>query len=70
MVDYKPRRLDVAALRAGNLAEVLNVTAWSNVTVQLPHLRMGGLHGWEALGSMLTQRYLQDVTSSQVRCVP
>ena len=67
VVDYKPRRLDVAALRAGNLAEVLNITAWSNVVVQLPHVRLAGVEGWDALGSLLAQRYLNDVASSQVQ---
>lgn len=66
VVDYKPRRLDVAALRAGNLAEVLNVTAWSGVAVELPHVRLTGVPGWEALGAALAQRYLADVASSQV----
>lgn len=66
VVDYKPRRLDVAALRAGNLAEVLNITAWSNVAVKLPHVQLAGIQGWEALGSSLAQRYLNDIASSQV----
>ena len=69
MVDYKPRRLDVAALRAGNLAEVLNVAGWSNVTVQLPAIRIAGLNGWDALGALVAQRYLSHIASSQVGCM-
>ena len=64
-MDYKPRRLDVAALRAGNLVEVLNITAWSDVTVQLPHTTLTGVQGWDELGSLLTQRYISNVTTSQ-----
>ena len=66
VVDYKPRRLDVAALRAGNLGEVLNITAWSDVMVQLPHVTLTGVQGWDELGSLLTQRYISNITSTQV----
>lgn len=66
MIDYKPRRLDVAALRAGNLGEVLNITAWSDVLVQLPSVRLTGVQGWDELGSLLTQQYIGNITSSQV----
>ncbi len=66
VVDYKPRRLDVAALRAGNLGEVLNITAWSDVMVQLPTVRLTGVQGWDELGSLLTQRYISNITSTQV----
>ena len=66
VIDYKPRRLDVAALRAGNLGEVLNITAWSDVLVQLPSVRLTGVQGWDELGSLLTQQYINNITSSQV----
>ena len=64
-MDYKPRRLDVAALRAGNLVEVLNITAWSDVLVRLPNATLTGVQGWDELGSLLAQRYINNVTSSQ-----
>ena len=35
-MDYWPRRLDLAALKAGNLAEVLNLAPWGGVLLQLP----------------------------------
>ena len=68
VVDYKPRHMpDMAALRAGDLTEVLNFAALSNVALQLPHLRLMGVHGWEQLGSALVQRYMYDISSKQVR---
>lgn len=68
VVDYKPRRLNVASLRAGNLAEVMNMTVWSDVRVVLPMTRVTGLQGWHAVGSSIIQAYIQDVISSQVIC--
>lgn len=48
------------------MVEVLNITAWSDVTVQLPHVTLTGVHGWDELGSLLAQRYISNVTTSQV----
>lgn len=66
MVDYWPRRLDLAALKAGNLAEVLNLAPWGNVLLQLPPLRLSGAHGWAALGAALGDHWLKDITTHQV----
>ena len=70
MVDYWPRRLDLAALKAGNLAEVLNLAPWGNVLLQLPPLRLSGAHGWAALGAALGDHWLKDITTNQVRLGP
>jgi autophagy-related protein 2 len=69
MVDYWPRRLDLAALKAGNLAEVLNLAPWGNVLLQLRPLRLAGAHGWANLGAALGEHWLRDITSTQV-CAP
>ncbi|KAK9805512.1 hypothetical protein WJX72_002557 [[Myrmecia] bisecta] len=65
VVDYRPRHVDVAALRAGNLAEVLNLVPWGGVALDLPHVKLTGLHGWAALGAAVGTDYLKDVASSQ-----
>ncbi|BDA50280.1 probable autophagy-related protein 2 at C-terminar half [Coccomyxa sp. Obi] len=65
MVDYWPRRMDLAALKAGNLAEVLNLAPWGNVLLQLPPLRLSGAHGWAALGTALGDHWLKDITTNQ-----
>ena len=70
MVDYWPRRLDLAALKAGNLAEVLNLAPWGNVLLQLPPLRLAGAHGWGMLGAALGEHWLRDITTTQARCRP
>ena len=66
MVDYWPRRLDLAALKAGALAEVLNLAPWGGVLLQLPPHRAAGAHGWGALGASLGEHWLRDITTTQV----
>ncbi len=70
MVDYWPRRLDLAALKAGNLAEVLNLAPWGSVLVQLPPVRLSGVHGWPALGAAVGEAWLRDVVGTQVLTSP
>lgn len=70
MVDYWPRRLDLSALKAGNLAEVLNLAPWGNVLLQLPPLRLSGAQGWAALGTAVGEHWLKDITTNQVRYPP
>ncbi len=67
MVDYWPRRLDLAALKAGNLAEVLNLAPWGGVLLQLPPARLSGVHGWPALGAAVGEHWLRDVVGTQAR---
>ena len=66
VIDYQPRRLDAAALRAGSFVEVLNLVPWGGVQLDLPHVKASGLHGWCALGNAVGNAYLQDIASSQV----
>jgi len=70
MVDYWPRRLDLAALKAGNLAEVLNLAPWGGVLLQLPPARLSGVHGWPALGTAVGEHWLRDVVGTQARPPP
>ena len=66
VIDYQPRHLDAAALRAGSFVEVLNLVPWGGVQLDLPRVKASGLHGWSALGSAVGNAYLQDIASSQV----
>ncbi len=70
VVDYWPRRLDLAALKAGNLAEVLNLAPWGSVLLQLPPVRLSGVHGWPALGAAVGEAWLRDVVGTQVLTLP
>ena len=66
VIDYQPRRLDAAALKAGSFVEVLNLVPWGGVQLDLPHVKATGLHGWPALASAVGNAYLQDIALSQV----
>lgn len=66
VMDYQARRLDVAALKAGSLVELLHLIPWGGVQLDLPRVKATGLHGWHALGNAVGNAYLQDIASSQV----
>lgn len=66
VIDYQPRRLDAAALRAGSFVEILNLIPWGGVQLDLPGVKASGLQGWSAFGSAVGNAYLQDIASSQV----
>jgi hypothetical protein len=50
LIDYRPRRVDVAALREGSFAELLNLTPWGGVHVFLKPLRLSGVQVRGLLG--------------------
>eukprot|EP00798_Chlamydomonas_sp_ICE-L_P008286 gene8286-1557_t len=43
LLDYRPHRVDVAALRDGVLLELLNLVPWGGIDLELKHLRLAGL---------------------------
>lgn len=69
-LDYWPRRVDVTSLRAGNLAELLNIAPLKEVSINLPSLRLNGLQGWAALGAAIGDSWLKNIINSQVNLVP
>jgi autophagy-related protein 2 len=66
LVDYKPRRVDVAALREGSLAELVNLVPWGGVDLGLKGLRLAGLSGWDGVGAACAQEWLHHIASTQV----
>ncbi|KAJ0983472.1 hypothetical protein J5N97_011727 [Dioscorea zingiberensis] len=48
-VDYIPRRVDLAALRGGNYAELLNLVPWKGIDLQLKHVCAVGVYGWNSI---------------------
>ncbi|GAB4814248.1 hypothetical protein N2152v2_001294 [Parachlorella kessleri] len=65
-IDYQPQRVDIAALRRGDLAEVLNLFPWGGVTLQFRHLRLFGVHDASTLGTALASAWLEDIVKYQV----
>jgi autophagy-related protein 2 len=64
-VDYKPRALDIAALRGGSVAEVLNIMPWAGVRLELAKVRLTALPGWGAAGGEVAGAWLRDVAATQ-----
>ena len=66
LLDYKPRRVDVGALRDGSLAELVNLVPWGGVDIGLKCLRLAGLQGWDGVGAACAQEWLHDIAATQV----
>ncbi len=66
LVDYKPRRVDVAALREGSLLELVNLVPWGGVDIALKALTLRGRHGWDGVAAEAAEEWLKDISSTQV----
>lgn len=66
-VDYLPRRIDLLSLRGGNYAELLNLVTWEGVELRLKGVRCAGVHGWDGLGAVLMNEWVEDISQHQVR---
>jgi len=64
-LDYVPRDVDVAALRAGNLAEALNLVPFGGVAVHLRPVTLRGVCGWSRLTELVVRSWLEHIASTQ-----
>ena len=64
-LDYVPRDVDVAALRAGNLGEALNLVPFGGVVVRLQPVTARGVCGWSKLSELAVRSWLEHVASTQ-----
>ena len=64
-IDYVPRDVDVAALRAGNLGEALNLVPFGGVVVRLQPVTARGVCGWSKLSELAVRSWLEHVASTQ-----
>ena len=60
-----PRDVDVAALRAGNLGEALNLVPFGGVVVRLQPVTARGVCGWSKLSELAVRSWLEHVASTQ-----
>ncbi|KAJ0983506.1 hypothetical protein J5N97_011761 [Dioscorea zingiberensis] len=65
-VDYIPRRVDLAALRGGNYAELLNLVPWKGIDLQLKHVCAVGVYGWNSICETVVGQWLEDISHNQV----
>ena len=64
-LDYVPRDVDVAALRAGNLAEALNLVPFGGVAVHLRPVTLRGVCGWSRLTELVVRSWLEHIATTQ-----
>ncbi|XP_074579751.1 autophagy-related protein 2-like [Curcuma longa] len=66
-VDYIPCHFDLAALRRGNYAELLNLVPWKGIDLQLKNVCARGVYGWKNVCETVIGEWLEDIAHNQVR---
>nr|XP_019013281.1 uncharacterized protein I206_01346 [Kwoniella pini CBS 10737]OCF52062.1 hypothetical protein I206_01346 [Kwoniella pini CBS 10737] len=65
-LDYKPKRVDFAALREGKTIELMNFFHFDGAEMTLRHITLSGITGWERLGTTLQDLWTPDVKANQL----
>ncbi|KAL5992771.1 hypothetical protein ACLOJK_013690 [Asimina triloba] len=65
-VDYIPRHINLAALRGGNYAELLNVVPWKGIELQLKDVHAVDIYGWSNVCETVIGEWLEDISQNQV----
>ncbi|KAL8143574.1 hypothetical protein V2J09_016606 [Rumex salicifolius] len=65
-VDYRPSRVDLAALSGGKYVELVNVVPWKGVELHLKHVHAVGVYGWKNLCEIMTEEWLEDISQNQI----
>uniref|UniRef100_A0A7S3VSR0 Autophagy-related protein 2 n=1 Tax=Dunaliella tertiolecta TaxID=3047 RepID=A0A7S3VSR0_DUNTE len=64
-IDYRPRRIDVAALRDGSIMELVNLVPLGGLSLSLCPLRLAGMEGWDGLGARVAKEWCSHVARTQ-----
>ncbi|KAK2872066.1 hypothetical protein FQN49_002584 [Arthroderma sp. PD_2] len=65
-LDFKPKRLDYAALRSGRTTELMNIFVLDEADMVLRHVIIYGVSGFEKLGKTLNDIWTPDVRNNQL----
>ncbi|WWD01656.1 hypothetical protein V866_008601 [Kwoniella sp. B9012] len=65
-LDYKPKRVDFAALREGKTTELMNFFHFDGAEMTLRHITLSGITGWDRLGTTLQDLWTPDVKANQL----
>nr|XP_018264125.1 uncharacterized protein I303_04005 [Kwoniella dejecticola CBS 10117]OBR86283.1 hypothetical protein I303_04005 [Kwoniella dejecticola CBS 10117] len=65
-LDYKPKRVDFAALREGRTIELMNFFHFDGAEMTLRHITLSGITGWDRLGTTLQDLWTPDVKANQL----
>lgn len=69
-IDYRPNRVDYAALRAGDYLEVINLFVLEGMELMLRRVKMSGVDGWASLGEQVLMSWVNDISRHQIhKCV-
>jgi len=66
-VNYQPIGVDYNALRNGSYLELLNLFPLEDMDLILKQLSIEGLTGWGNIISEIIRRWIEDISSGQVR---
>uniref|UniRef100_A0A1D1XDD5 Autophagy-related protein 2 n=1 Tax=Anthurium amnicola TaxID=1678845 RepID=A0A1D1XDD5_9ARAE len=65
-VDYIPHHVDMAALRGGNYAQLINLVPWKGIDIQLMPVHAVGVYGWGSVCETVVGEWLEDISQNQV----
>jgi autophagy-related protein 2 len=65
-VDYRPQKLDTNALRNGSVVELINLSPLDGMILMLKDVIVSNEVGFGAVMSILVQRWVQDICSTQL----
>ncbi|KAF3939856.1 hypothetical protein ABW19_dt0206612 [Dactylella cylindrospora] len=65
-LDFKPKRVDYAGLRSGRTTEFMNFFILDEADMELRHVALNGVSGFERLGKDLNNIWMPDIRSNQL----
>ncbi len=65
LIDYRPRRVDIAALRDGAFGELLNLVPWGGVDLAFKPLRLSGIAGWDGIAGGAAKEWMHHISRTQ-----
>lgn len=65
-IDYIPERIDTAALKNGNLIELLNLLPIEDMVLRLNPLEIRNSSGWTSIMTEIINRWLENITTNQM----
>ncbi|MBA0614169.1 hypothetical protein Godav_014496 [Gossypium davidsonii] len=68
-VDYSPHHVDLAALKGGKYAELVNFVPWKGIELELKHVHAVGVYGWGSVCETIIGEWLEDISQNQIHKV-
>ncbi|KAE8668110.1 B3 domain-containing protein [Hibiscus syriacus] len=68
-VDYSPHHVDLAALKGGKYAELVNIVPWKGIELELKHVHAVGVYGWGSVCETIIGQWLEDISQNQIHKV-